>query len=214
MHSLIAGGASVISTLCTLPSLRKTMIAAAVPAVCARQLRWIATIRSLISCRSQSGSGVSGNKWFCSGEVRRRFIVYAPAMLLRALGVCIAIAGVVLACAPTLVHDPGPAVDTYAAIERRVWWGAMTGLGALLIVRTRLKPWKITLAHVVGWIVAGFLLARVIGLVLDGWDSAMQWVWTVVEIVIVALAAWYVRTRSLSSEAHASPTPPPTLSDP
>lgn len=131
---------------------------------------------------------------------------------LRVLGGCVAIAGVVLAIAPTLVSDPGPAADTYAAIERRVWWGAMTGFGALLVVRTRLKPWRITLAHFVGWVVAGFLLARVIGLVLDGMDSAMQWVWTVVEVVIVAIAAWYVRSRSTA--APASPAPSPTTPEP
>ena len=117
-------------------------------------------------------------------------------LALRIVGGLIALAGLALAFVPTLVHDPGPAVDTYAAIERRVWWGAMSGLGALLVVRTQLKPWKITIAHFVGWIVGGFLVARAIGLVLDGYDSGMQWVWTVVEIVIVAAAAIYVRSRS------------------
>ncbi len=122
-------------------------------------------------------------------------------MALRIVGGLIALVGLVLSCAPTLVHDPGPAVDTYEAIERRVWYGAMTGLGVLLIVRTQLKPWKTTLAHVVLWIVGGFLLARVIGLVLDGMDSQLQWVWTLVELVLCALAAVYIRTRD-STHPH------------
>jgi hypothetical protein len=120
---------------------------------------------------------------------------------LRMIGVLVTFAGVVLAIAPTLVHDPGPAADTFAAIERRVWWGALAGLGALLVTRTQLQPWRVTLAYIVMWLCAGFLAARLIGLVLDGTDSLMQWVWVAVEIAIVAVGAVYIRRKRTPTPA-------------
>lgn len=125
-------------------------------------------------------------------------------MALRIVGGLIALVGLVLSCAPTLVHDPGPAVDTYEAIERRVWYGAMTGLGVLLIVRTQLKPWKTTLAHVVLWIVGGFLLARVIGLVLDGMDSWLSWYFALWRRSTSARATQRIRMAKAATEALGS----------
>ena len=112
---------------------------------------------------------------------------------LQILGGLLVLAGLVLACAPTLVHDPGPAADTFAAIERRIPWGALGGLGALLIARTQLKPWKITIAAFVVWVTTGILVARGIGLALDGADSAKQWMWFGVEVVVIAAAAVYIK---------------------
>jgi hypothetical protein len=116
-------------------------------------------------------------------------------MPFRIVGGLVAVIGLVLAAAPTLVSDPGPAADTYEAIERRVWYGAIAGVGALVVARTRLRPWRDTLAHVVLWLVGGFLTARCIGLVLDGTDSGMQWVWVGVEGALVIAAAVYLARR-------------------
>ena len=113
----------------------------------------------------------------------------------RIIGLLIAVAGLVLAAVPTLVNDPGPAADTYAAIERRVWYGAIAGFGALLVARTSLKPWVETIAAFVFWIVAGFLAARVIGLALDGIDSGKQWLWTAIEVAICVVAWLFLRHR-------------------
>jgi hypothetical protein len=110
------------------------------------------------------------------------------------LGALACLGGLVLVIAPTLVSDPGPAADTFEAIERRVRWGALGGLGALLIVRTRLGPWPTTVAVAVICVTAGFLVARLIGLLLDGMDSGRQWRWVGVEAVIV-LAAWAFLAR-------------------
>lgn len=117
----------------------------------------------------------------------------------RVIGLLIAIVGLVLAAVPTLVSDPGPAADTYAAIERRVWYGAIAGFGALLVARTTLEPWVETIAAFVFWIVAGFLAARVIGLALDGIDSGKQWMWTAIEAVICVGAWMFLRRRRLAS---------------
>ena len=117
----------------------------------------------------------------------------------RVVGLLIAVAGLVLAAVPTLVSDPGPAADTYAAIERRVWYGAIAGFGALLVARTSLEPWVETVAAFVFWIVAGFLAARVIGLALDGIDSGKQWLWTAIEVAICVVAWLFLRHRRLKA---------------
>lgn len=122
----------------------------------------------------------------------------AEVSAIRIIGLLIAVAGLVLATAPTLVSDPGPAADTYAAIERRVWYGAIAGFGALLVARTSLKPWVETIAAFVFWIVAGFLAARVIGLALDGIDSGKQWLWTAIEVALCVVTWMFLRHRRLA----------------
>ena len=126
---------------------------------------------------------------------------------LRVVGALLLIAGLVLAVMPTLVSDPGPAADTFEAIERRIWWGGLAGVGLLFLARTELKPWAVSFAHLVMWVVLGFLIARVIGLALDGIDSGKQWMWTAIEAAVVAVPAAYLsrrRKREVGppSEAH------------
>jgi hypothetical protein len=123
--------------------------------------------------------------------------------LLRVIGVLGGAAGLVLAAVPTLVSDPGLATDTYEAIERRVWWGAVAGFGALLATLRSLRPWSVTLVSSLFWIVAGLLTARVIGLVLDGTDSTRQWMWTAVELAICVVAGLYLRRTRARIDAIA-----------
>lgn len=114
---------------------------------------------------------------------------------LRIVGAALVLAGLVLAFAPTLLYDPGPAVDTFAQIERRIPWGGLAGLGALLIARTQLRPWTVTLAHVVLWLMVGFLVARLAGLALDGAEPPRQWMWVAVEAVLGLAAGAYLWRR-------------------
>jgi len=112
---------------------------------------------------------------------------------LRILGGLLAVAGLVLMCAPTLVSDPGPAADTFAAIERRIPYGGLAGLGALLVARTTLRPWVVSFASFVFWVTAGLLVARCVGLVLDGAQDQRQWMWVGVEAAIALAAGVYLR---------------------
>lgn len=109
-------------------------------------------------------------------------------LALKAVGLPLAIFGLALAAAPTLLNDPGPAASSFEAIERRIWWGGLFGLGVLLLTHPQLKPWLFTFSTAVFWIIGGMLVARAIGLVLDGADSSKQWLWFVVELVIVVIA--------------------------
>ena len=125
---------------------------------------------------------------------------------LRIFGGLLAIGGLVLIFAPTLVHDPGPAPDSFAAIERRIQWGAVLGFGLLLVFRTRVEPWASTVAAFVLWMVVGVLIARVAGLALDGADSGKQWMWVGVEAVVAGIAGaylWY-KSKRVGSEGAGS----------
>jgi cell division protein FtsW (lipid II flippase) len=111
---------------------------------------------------------------------------------LRILGALLVPTGFVLVFAPTLVSDPGPAPDVFEAVERHVRWGALIALGAFLIARTRMKPWTLTFAHAVLWVCAGYLVARLIGILLESANDGRQWMWVGVEAVLAALSGAYV----------------------
>ena len=123
------------------------------------------------------------------------------------MAVLLVVAGAVLIVAPTLVHDPGPAPNTFEAIERRIWWGGLAGLGAAVFAYRKPDSWPIAVGWLVLWVVAGFLLARLVGLALDGADDVRQWGWVVAEGALVAAAYWFVgywRRRSPSSASSDS----------
>lgn len=118
-----------------------------------------------------------------------------PVSPLRVIGVLLGVVGLVLVIDPTLVSDPGPAENTFEAIERRIPYGAVLGLGGLLWFRTTLRPWGSLVASVILWLTLGALTARVIGLVLDGADDRAQWMWVAVEAAVAGVAGWWLRRR-------------------
>jgi len=121
---------------------------------------------------------------------------------LRIFGGLLAVAGLVLAFAPTLVSDPGPAPDLFEATERHVRWGLLIGIGGFLAWRTRLKPWWITALWFVFFGSAGYLVARLIGIAMVGPSVVMQWVWVAVEVLICAVIGgvlWWKRDADASA---------------
>lgn len=114
---------------------------------------------------------------------------------LRAVGVLLVGGGVVLSIAPTLVHDPGAAPDLFEAVERHARWGLPVGIGALLVARTRLRPWSVTLVSAVLSVTLGYLLARIIGIALEGVGSSRQWLYVGIEVVIGLAAAAFLRRK-------------------
>jgi len=125
------------------------------------------------------------------GEVGRA----SGAIVLRGVGALIAIVTLIFVFAPTLVSDPGPAPDLFEAIERRVRWGLGVGVGALLV----LHPWRRPGSVIFAWVLfcgsGGYLVARLIGMVIEGLGSDRQWIYTAVEVVICALAAGWIGYR-------------------
>jgi hypothetical protein len=111
---------------------------------------------------------------------------------LRALGVVLAVVGLVLSLAPTLIHDPGPAADIFAAVERRIPWGGVCGLGLALLFYAQGRPLPKRAAVAAVWLIVGVLIARTIGITLDGWHPR-QAMWWVAEAALGAAAWWYAR---------------------
>ena len=70
------------------------------------------------------------------------------------------------------------------------------GVGLVLIARPALRPWSVTIASVVFYVLLGALLARVLGLVIEG-TSSRQWMYVAVECVLmVPPALWLWRSSA------------------
>lgn len=111
------------------------------------------------------------------------------------VGILLIIAGVVLSSNPELVSNKPVPTDSFMATERRIWWGLIIGFGCLLLFHHKLLPWQPTLAATLSALLFGLLVARLIGIMLDG-SSSKQWMNVGIELVILApLVWWYFRTR-------------------
>jgi len=113
----------------------------------------------------------------------------------RIIGGVLFIAGVVLVSNPELVSNKPVPTDTFEAVERRIWWGLLIGAGVLLFFRRKIQPWLQTLVATIAALVFGLLVARIIGIGLDG-SVIKQWIYVGIEVVILApLMWWYFRIR-------------------
>jgi hypothetical protein len=111
-------------------------------------------------------------------------------------GAALIAVGVLLASNPEWVSNKPVPADTCRAVERRVWWGLFIGAGVLVIGLHQLRPWLATYVGVSAAMTFGLLVARLIGIALDG-GVAKQWFWVAVEVVILAgLLWWYEKVRA------------------
>lgn len=111
-------------------------------------------------------------------------------------GAVLIVVGLVLASNPELVSNKAIPSDVFEAIERRITWGKLVGLGLVPFFHHQLRPWVPTLAAVLSSLIVGYLIVRLLGIALDG-SVAKQWLYVGVEIVIlVPLVWWYLRVRS------------------
>ncbi|MEM7258821.1 MAG: DUF4345 family protein [Pseudomonadota bacterium] len=117
-------------------------------------------------------------------------------LVLRLIGIALIIVGIVLVWNPELVSNKPVPEDTFKATERRIWWGLFIGLGILLMFHHQLQPWQPTIAATLSALLVGLLIARLIGIMLDG-SVVKQWINVAIEIVIlVPLIWWYLRART------------------
>lgn len=117
-------------------------------------------------------------------------------LILRLLGVVLIIAGVVLVSNPELVSNKPIPSGTFEAIERRIWWGLLIGMGCLLLFHHQFLPWGMTIAATGSSLLFGLLVARLIGIGLDG-SVAKQWLYVGIEVAMMApLVWWYLRVRT------------------
>lgn len=114
----------------------------------------------------------------------------------KAFGLVLIVIGVVLSSNPELVSNKPVPEDTFQAVERRVWWGLFIAAGTLLFVHKQLQPWLATFVAIGTSATFGLLVARLIGIALDG-SVARQWFWVIVEAVILAILVWwYAKVRT------------------
>ena len=117
-------------------------------------------------------------------------------LIFRVIGVGLIIVGITLALNPELISRQPIPEDTFEATERRIWWGLIIGLGTLLLFHHQLQPWMPTVAAASSAILFGLLVARLIGIMLDG-SVLKQWINVAIEVVILLpLIWWYMRVRS------------------
>ncbi|MGL6258678.1 DUF4345 family protein [Vibrio sp. WXL210] len=117
-------------------------------------------------------------------------------LLLKLTGILLLIIGVVLVVNPELISNKPIPDDTFAAIERRIWWGLIIGLGTLLLFHHELTPWLTTLAATGASMMFGLLVARLIGIMLDG-SLIKQWLYVGIELALLApLLWWYLSLRN------------------
>ncbi|GAB1620849.1 hypothetical protein AAOGI_08990 [Agarivorans albus] len=117
-------------------------------------------------------------------------------LLLRGIGIVLFIAGIVLVSNPELVSNKAIPDNTFDAIERRIWWGLLIGFGCLLMFHHQFQPWVTSLAATSASLMFGLLVARLIGIMLDG-SVTKQWLYVGLELVLLApLVWWYLRVRA------------------
>ena len=113
----------------------------------------------------------------------------------RIFGIVFAILGTVAAVFPTwfgpLTGGPEPPVDLFEAVERRVRGGMVLGVGLSFIAIAALRPWSTSIPTAIFYFMTGALVARLLGLLVDG-AVPKQWSLVAVEAVVMTLAALWL----------------------
>lgn len=119
-------------------------------------------------------------------------------IFLQVAGVITILIGGVLSYHPELVTSAPIPDDPFQAIERRVRWGFVMGLGMLLLFHHQVTPLLFTFAALGMTLTLGALIARLIGIALDG-SVLRQWMWVLIELILViGFAVWYAKQYSLN----------------
>jgi len=121
----------------------------------------------------------------------------------RILGFVLAAVGVAASVFPgwfgPLTRFPNPPVDIFEVIESRVRGGMVLGVGLTFIAVTALRPWSTSIPSAIFYFMTGALVARLLGLVVDG-AVPKQWLLVAVEAgVMTAAALWLWRTGVAAS---------------
>jgi hypothetical protein len=115
---------------------------------------------------------------------------------LQVVGFILLLSGAIFTYNPELVSSKTIPDDAFRAVERRVRWGFLIGLGMLLVFHHQIKPYLLTVAALGMTLTLGALIARVVGIVLDG-SVPKQRMWVVVELVmIIAFGLRYANQRT------------------
>ncbi len=115
---------------------------------------------------------------------------------LKVVGIFAVIAGLIPVFHPTLFSNSDIQLDAYSSIELRVKWGIVVGFGLFLATQNHLFPWLVTLSGLLFWLTASVVIARCIGIMLDGLVGK-QWVWLLIELIaLVVFGFWYYKSKT------------------
>ena len=111
------------------------------------------------------------------------------------LGAILIFVGIVLVSNPELLSNKPIPDDIFRAVERRVWWGLFISAGVMLVFHHQPQPWLLIFVAASASITLGLLVARLIGILLDG-SVLKQWFWVAVEaVILVGLVCWYTKVQ-------------------
>jgi len=116
--------------------------------------------------------------------------------LFRAIGTVSIIVGILLVSDAELISSKPIPDDTFRTIEKRIWWGLLIGIGTLLLFHHQVQPCLHPLGATSSSLIFGVLVARLLGISLDG-SVAKQWAWVAVEAVILVVLVWWYRKISV-----------------
>ena len=113
----------------------------------------------------------------------------------RVLGAALVLAGVTLAINPEMVGPLPPTETLFDAVEQRAKWGWPIVVGIALLMYVHYRPWSLVAATLCVAIPLGYLVSRLIGIIMLGADSK-QWLWLAIEVVLViGFFVWYQKLK-------------------
>ena len=92
-------------------------------------------------------------------------------ILLQVLGGILTILGIITVICPQFLSERVISDDIYLSVEQRIKYGFLIGIGLLLFFRHQFSPWYMFLVALMFFLSAGFAMARLIGIVIEGVDS-------------------------------------------
>lgn len=97
--------------------------------------------------------------------------------------------GFLLTYKPDLISPFPIQLTGYEMIEKRVKWGSLIGLGIFLIYHQQWANWGLTICALLSGLAFGFILARLLGFILDGL-FAKQMLWLLIELIVFGVFAF------------------------
>ena len=111
------------------------------------------------------------------------------------VGIALAVLGVAAAVFPQgfgfLTGGPEPPADLFDTVERRVRGGMLLGVGLCVFAIPALRPWSVSIPTALFYLMAGALVARLFGLLVDG-AVPKQWLLVAVETAVMTAAALWL----------------------
>ncbi len=96
--------------------------------------------------------------------------------------------GFLLVVRPEFVNKKPKPEDVFRAVERRAWWGLLIGLGLFCFSLPSINSYLVGFFVLATAATLGILIARLIGIFLEG-SHRRQWFWVWVELLVVLVLA-------------------------